>query len=95
MANDAFFTGSGDSLSSSPDHWNVYLQSVTGYSAPLNTLFSGDATAAAGANERTTNITAAQFWAKVSSGLATSKGLSGLGLFGGLGQLVGRQRGWN
>ncbi len=91
-AADSNFTGSGDSLSSSPDHWNVYLNSVTGYSADLDSLFGGiDKTTSIRA---TPAVTAAVFWAAVAPGLKSVKGLSGLGFYGGLGSLMA-SRGWN
>jgi hypothetical protein len=68
----------------SGDHWNYYAQQITGKSLPVN-YPSG-------------NLTAAQYWAAVSSQIGTITGLSGLGglgIFGGLGALVSRQRGWN
>jgi hypothetical protein len=91
-ASDSNFTGSGDSLSSSPDHFNVLLQSVTGYSAPLDSLFGtiDQATSI----RATPAVTAAAFWAAVSPGLKASKGLAGLGFYGGLGSLL-VSRGWN
>jgi hypothetical protein len=75
---DPNFTGSGDSLSSSPDHWNVYVnQLLPGASLNLDTLFGGP--------NRFSPVTAAVFWAKAGPVLGKQFGLSGLGLYAGLG----------
>ena len=75
---DPNFTGSGDSLSSSPDHWNVYVnQLLPGASLNLDTLFGGP--------NRFSPVTAAIFWAKAGPVLGKQFGLSGLGLYAGLG----------
>jgi hypothetical protein len=78
---DPNFTGSGDSLSSSPDHWNVYVnQLLPGASLNLDTLFGGP--------NRFSPVTAAQFWALAGPVLGRQFGLSGyrgMGLYAGLG----------
>jgi hypothetical protein len=90
-ASDPNFTGSGDALLSSPDHWNVYLNSVTGYSANLDSLFG---TINPATQTRASNVTAAAFWSAVAPGLKSAKGLAGLGMYGGLGRICyGRE--WN
>ena len=80
-APDAFFSGSGDSLSSSVDHWNVYLQRLVSTPIPggMFSNVSGD---------DSNNLTAAQYWAVMAPWVASTTGLSGLGIFGGLGALV-------
>jgi hypothetical protein len=84
-AGDAFFSGSGDSLSSSVDHWNVYLNQVTGLTIPggMFANVSGD---------DPSNLTAAQYWSVMAPWVAAQKGLGGLGVFGGLGALARRYR---
>lgn len=80
VANDTNFTGSGSGLTGSPDHWNVYLtQLVPGVNLNLDTLFGPSPRA---------NVTAAAFWSVVAPQLQSQLGLSGLGMFGGLGQLI-------
>jgi hypothetical protein len=78
---DPNFTGSGDALSSSPDHWNVYVnQLLPGASLNLDTLFGGP--------NRFSPVTAAQFWALAGPVLGKQFGLSGyrgMGLYAGLG----------
>ncbi len=77
-AADANFTGTGDAISSSPDHWNYYVnQLLPGAAVNLDTLFGGP--------NRFSPITAAVFWAAAGPVLGKQFGLSGLGLFAGLG----------
>jgi hypothetical protein len=80
------FTGSGDGLSGSPDHWAYNLNVIAGYQAPLDSLFG----AVGSGGLRDSSITAAMFWSKVAPGLQSTKGLSGLGIYGGLGSLASR-----
>lgn len=82
-ADSSNFSGSGDSLSGSPDHWNYFLNSITGYGANLDTTFG-----AVGSTGRAGTITAATFWNAVAPGLKSAKGLTGLGFYAGLGSLV-------
>ena len=84
-APDAFFSGSGDSLSSSVDHWNVYLTQVTGLTAPggMFASVSGD---------DPNNLTAVQYWAVMAPWVSAQLGLGGLGVYGGLGALARRYR---
>ncbi len=78
VAGDPNFTGSGDALSGSPDHWAYYLNLLyPGNSANLDALFP--------APNRSSPVTAAQFWTAVGPGLGKQFGLSGLGLYAGLG----------
>ena len=63
------------------DHWNYYAQSITGKSI-LAAYPSG-------------TLTAAQYWAAAAPAIQSATGLAGLGLFGGLGQILAYQRGWN
>jgi hypothetical protein len=87
-ASDAFFTGSGDSLTASVDHWNYYLAQLVpaGVTIPAG-LFSNVA------GDDPNNLTAAQYWAVMAPWLSSNAGLSGLGMFGGLGALVRAHRG--
>ena len=80
------FTGSGDALSGSPDHWAYNLNVIAGYQVPLDSLFG----AVNSGGLRDSKITAAMFWSKVAPGLQSTKGLSGLGMFGGLGGWAAR-----
>ena len=64
----------------SGDHWNYWANQITGLTLPGNWP-SGP-------------LTAAQYWAAAAPGIRAATGLSGLGIFGGLGQLVAR-RDWN
>jgi hypothetical protein len=87
-ASDAFFTGSGDSLTASVDHWNYYLAQLVpaGVTIPAG-LFSNVA------GDDPNNLTAAQYWAVMAPWLRSNAGLSGLGIYGGLGALVRAHRG--
>lgn len=66
------------------DQWGYYLGQVSGTPAP-------DALQAFPGFNRTTNwpsISSAQYWAGIAPLVAQQKGLSGIGLFGGLGRLA-------
>jgi hypothetical protein len=77
----AGFSGSGDSLSASPDQWNYFLNSLfPSNSANLDALFP--------APNRFSPVTAAKFWSAVGPVLGKQFGLSGLGLFAGLGDYL-------
>ena len=68
-AADANFTGTGDALSSSPDHWNYYVnQLLPGAAVNLDTLFGGP--------NRFSPVTAAVFWAAAGPVLGKQFGLS-------------------
>jgi hypothetical protein len=86
-ASDAFFTGSGDSLTASVDHWNYYLGQLVpaGVTIPAG-LFSNIG------GDDPNNLTAAQYWAVMAPWLSSNAGLSGLGIYGGLGALVRAHR---
>ena len=84
-APDAFFSGSGDSLTSSVDHWNVYLQRLVSTPIPGG-MFAGVS------GDDSNNLTAAQYWAVMAPWVASTTGLSGLGVYGGLGALTRRYR---
>jgi hypothetical protein len=86
-ASDGFFTGSGDSLTASVDHWNYYLAQLVpaGVTIPAG-LFSNVA------GDDPNNLTAAQYWAVMAPWLSSNAGLSGLGIYGGLGALVRAHR---
>ena len=85
VASDSFFTGSGDSRTSSVDHWNVYLQRLVGTQIPGG-MFSSVA------GDDPNNLTAAQYWAVMAPWVASTIGLSGLGNYGGLGAVVRRYK---
>jgi hypothetical protein len=77
----AGFSGSGDSLTASPDQWNYFLNSLfPSNSANLDALFP--------APNRSSPVTAAKFWSAVGPVLGKQFGLSGLGLFAGLGDYL-------
>lgn len=87
-ANDPNFTGTGNALSGSAYHFNVYLQLIyTGTIPDVSTVFGSVAAASA-------NMTASAFWAAMAPALqAANPGLSGygfrgLGFYGGLGALA-------
>jgi hypothetical protein len=87
-ASDSFFTGSGDARTGSVDHWNYYLAQLVpaGVTIPGG-LFSNVA------GDDPNNLTAAQYWAVMAPWLASNAGLSGLGMYGGLGAIVRAYRG--
>jgi len=75
-APDQQFTGSGDGLTGLPYHWSFYLERV----------FPGTIPDVAGLFDVNTPVSAAAFWAVMAPALqAANPGLSGLGMFGGLG----------
>ena len=86
-ASDSFFTGSGDARTGSVDHWNYYLAQLVpaGVTIPGG-LFSNVA------GDDPNNLTAAQYWAVMAPWLSSTAGLSGLGIYGGLGAIVRRNR---
>ena len=86
-ASDSFFTGSGDARTGSVDHWNYYLAQLVpaGVTIPGG-LFSNVA------GDDPNNLTAAQYWAVMAPWLSSNAGLSGLGMYGGLGALVRAHR---
>jgi hypothetical protein len=81
-AGDTYFTGDGDSRTSDADHWNYYLGQVAGVTPPdPGPLFPTNRD----------SVTAAQYWAVMAPWVKNAKGLSGLGMFGGLGALAMRR----
>ena len=82
-------TGVASGTNVGPDGWNYYLASVYtlpgGGSLPdPNGVFPGV--------DRSQPMSLATYWASMSPWLAKNEGLSGLGLFGGLGAVVMRNR---
>lgn len=78
-AGNTFFTGDGDSRTASADAWNYYLATVASVTPPdPGPLFPTNRDA----------VTAAQYWAVMAPWVKNAKGLSGLGMFGGLGALA-------
>jgi hypothetical protein len=65
--------------------WNYYLGQVYGGTIP-NAGFPASA--------QSQPMTLAAYWSVMSPALASANGLSGLGIFGGLGQIARAQRGW-
>jgi hypothetical protein len=65
--------------------WNYYLGQVYGGTIP-NANFPASA--------QSQPMTLAAYWSVMSPALASANGLSGLGIFGGLGQIARAQRGW-
>ena len=82
VATDTFFSGSGDSRTGSVDHWNYYLQQIVGTPQIPGGMFAS----VSGMDPN--NLTAAQYWMVMAPWVASNKGLSGLGVFGGLGSLA-------
>ena len=82
VATDALFSGSGDSRTGSVDHWNYYLQQIVGTPQIPGGMFAN----VSGLDPN--NLTAAQYWMLMAPWVASNKGLSGLGVFGGLGSLA-------
>ena len=77
---DPNFTGSNDQMAGTPYHWNVYLGLVlpSGDAAPdPAVVFPGV--------DLTQPMTAATYWAGMGPALAKAYGLSGLGVYAGLG----------
>jgi hypothetical protein len=69
------------------DQWNVYLALVSAVAAPdPNAVFTFT-----DANPRTATMTAAQYWSKMEPYLVT-QGMSGLGLYRGMGRFYQRRR---
>lgn len=68
------------------DQWNVYLKLNSNVSSPPDppTVFPDQ--------DRATLMTSAQYWAGMSAYLAKNMGMSGLGLYGGLGAFIRRVR---
>lgn len=74
----------GHTATLTADQWGYYLGQVAGSPAP-------DALQAFPSFNRATNwpsISSAQYWAGIAPLVAQQKGLSGLGLFGGLGRIA-------
>jgi hypothetical protein len=69
------------------DGWGYYLNQVPGVVAPDPIL---PFTAANPNFDRSQNMSAAQYWAVIAPVLKTQYGLSGLGIYGGLGALMRR-----
>jgi len=65
--------------------WNYYLGQVYGGAIP-NAGFPASA--------QSQPMTLAAYWSVMSPALASANGLSGLGIFGGLGAIVRSQKGW-
>ena len=89
---DTNFTGSGDSMSGTPYHWQFYVNALK----PGNTL---DLTVAFPGVDLTQPMTAAQFWAGAGPALGAEYGLTGygLGMYAGLGDYMrtrGMPYGW-
>jgi len=87
-ATDTYFTGSGDALTSDVNHWNYYLAQLLGTAGP--TIPGGMFNNVSGDDQN--NLTAAQYWAVMAPWLSSTAGLSGLGIYGGLGAIVRRNR---
>lgn len=83
-AGDPYFSGSGDSRASDMDHWNFYLGRVANVTPPDPVPFFPGV-------ERGTALTAAVYWAALAPWVKSTKGLAGLGMFGGLGALTMRR----
>ena len=84
-------TGVASGTNVGPDGWNYYLATV--YSLPgggslpdPNSVFPGV--------DRSQPMSLATYWASMAPWLGSHAGLSGLGLFGGLGAVLRRERGW-
>ncbi len=92
-ANDPAVTNSGETLTSSPNVFNTYMARIlpsapagyTGTDWPPNT------TTVFGANENAA-ITITAYWTAMSAYLSQYAGMSGLGIFVGLGQLASMGR---
>lgn len=78
-------TAQGPNNPIDPSGWNYYLAQVYGGSIPSNVF---------PASAFNNPMTLAAYWSVMSPALASANGLSGLGIFGGLGQIARAQRGW-
>lgn len=76
----------GDGSSVGPDGWNYYLAALYG-KAPMP-----DPTSVFPGVDRSAPMPIAVYWGEMSKWLASIQGLSGLGIFGGLGALAARYR---
>jgi hypothetical protein len=71
------------------DQWNAYLAAESNVTPPApGTVFGTSYT-----SNPTGTMTAATYWSTMSQYLATNMGMSGLGLYGGLGAFVRRRIG--
>jgi len=85
-------TDGSDAMSGSPYHWNFYLDRVwdgtaTGTAVPSTPLANVPTL-----SDMNTPITASQYWAQMAPLLTAQYGLSGLGVFGGLGNFIRNAR---
>ena len=78
----------GVNASLTADGWNVYLKSVSSVTPPD----PGSVFTFTDANPRTATMTAAQYWSLMEPYLVT-QGMSGLGLYRGMGSFYRRARG--
>ena len=78
----------GVNASLTADGWNVYLKSVSSVTPPD----PGSVFTFTDANPRTATMTAAQYWSLMEPYLVT-QGMSGLGLYRGMGSFYRRVRG--
>lgn len=69
------------------DGWGYYLNQFTTAPDPMPAFQAQNPNF-----DRSQNMTAAQYWAVIAPVLKTQLGLSGLGLYGGLGDLIRRYR---
>jgi hypothetical protein len=72
--------------SGTPDQWGYYFNDANGFSAPQPESAGWNRT-----SNWPTTLTAAQYWAAVSPLVAQQKGISGLGVFGGLAGYIARR----
>lgn len=95
-ANDPSVQNNGETLTATPNVFNYYLAQVmptqppnyTGVNWPPNT------TTVFGAANQNSPISITSYWATMSAYLTSTAGMSGLGIFAGLGMIVEASKRW-